>query len=134
MHVILTFSTTGIMALTGSVIASDVYAWTAVFILPVNSAINPMLYTVTSFLNKRVINYYLFHDLLSAMVVSRESRLVVAVLEFRLHVLSTLVIIPLLSNSSQLEFIINKRCSRILYSNNYSDFNTLNKHNRAYLM
>ncbi|XP_050413544.2 G-protein coupled receptor GRL101 [Patella vulgata] len=43
----------GLMALNGMVINSEVYAWTAVFILPVNSALNPFLYTVTSFIGNR---------------------------------------------------------------------------------
>ncbi|XP_055958397.1 G-protein coupled receptor GRL101-like [Patella vulgata] len=45
----------GLMTLSGTVINSEVYAWTAVFILPVNSALNPFLYTVTSFIgNKKI--------------------------------------------------------------------------------
>ena len=35
----------GLMALSGHSIPGDVYAWTAVFILPINSALNPFLYT-----------------------------------------------------------------------------------------
>ena len=42
------------MALNGHVIPGDVYAWTAVLILPINSAINPFLYTLTAVLNKQV--------------------------------------------------------------------------------
>ncbi|XP_033099551.1 uncharacterized protein LOC117103150 [Anneissia japonica] len=39
----------GILSLTRRVdIPTDVYAWTAVFILPINSAINPYLYTIAS--------------------------------------------------------------------------------------
>ncbi|XP_053380125.1 G-protein coupled receptor GRL101-like [Mercenaria mercenaria] len=38
----------GIMALSGHVISGDVYAWAAVFILPINSALNPILYTLTA--------------------------------------------------------------------------------------
>ncbi|XP_070570739.1 uncharacterized protein [Ptychodera flava] len=38
----------GILALTDTVtIPGSVYAWTAVFILPVNSAMNPILYTIS---------------------------------------------------------------------------------------
>ncbi|XP_077983118.1 uncharacterized protein LOC144437958 [Glandiceps talaboti] len=38
----------GMLALTNTVtIPGDVYAWTAVFILPVNSAANPILYTIS---------------------------------------------------------------------------------------
>ena len=32
----------------GFAIPNDVYAWTAVFILPINSAINPFLYTISA--------------------------------------------------------------------------------------
>ncbi|XP_069141896.1 G-protein coupled receptor GRL101-like [Argopecten irradians] len=35
----------GILAFSGNRISSEVYAWTAVFILPINSALNPILYT-----------------------------------------------------------------------------------------
>ncbi|XP_045187782.2 G-protein coupled receptor GRL101-like [Mercenaria mercenaria] len=38
----------GVTALSGHVISGDVYAWAAVFILPVNSALNPILYTLTA--------------------------------------------------------------------------------------
>ncbi|XP_053378714.1 G-protein coupled receptor GRL101-like [Mercenaria mercenaria] len=43
----------GMMALCGRVIPGEVYAWTAVFILPVNSALNPVLYTLTTILGKK---------------------------------------------------------------------------------
>ncbi|XP_053396296.1 uncharacterized protein LOC123555101 isoform X2 [Mercenaria mercenaria] len=43
----------GTMALSGHVIPGEVYAWTAVFILPVNSALNPVLYTLTAILGKK---------------------------------------------------------------------------------
>ncbi|XP_053400492.1 uncharacterized protein LOC123556838 [Mercenaria mercenaria] len=46
----------GLMALTGHVISGDVYAWTAVFILPINSALNPVLYTLSAILGKQSIN------------------------------------------------------------------------------
>ncbi|XP_060588098.1 G-protein coupled receptor GRL101-like [Ruditapes philippinarum] len=46
----------GIMALNGHVISGDVYAWSAVFILPINSALNPILYTVTAILGKSKFN------------------------------------------------------------------------------
>jgi hypothetical protein len=42
------------MAMSGKVISGDVYAWTAVFVLPVNSALNPVLYTLTAILGKKV--------------------------------------------------------------------------------
>ena len=35
-------------ALNGTVISGDVYAWVIVFVLPINSAINPILYTFSS--------------------------------------------------------------------------------------
>ncbi|XP_033745630.1 uncharacterized protein LOC117331144 [Pecten maximus] len=35
----------GLLAFSGYRISSEVYAWTAVFILPINSALNPVLYT-----------------------------------------------------------------------------------------
>ncbi|XP_063417889.1 G-protein coupled receptor GRL101-like [Mytilus trossulus] len=38
----------GLMALRGYSIPAEVYAWTAVFILPINSALNPFLYTFAS--------------------------------------------------------------------------------------
>jgi hypothetical protein len=42
------------LALTGHVISGDVYAWAAVFILPVNSALNPILYTLTAIIGGKV--------------------------------------------------------------------------------
>ena len=44
----------GIMALTGTEISGDVYAWTAVFVLPINSALNPFLYTLSAIIGKKV--------------------------------------------------------------------------------
>ena len=50
----------GLMALNGYVISGEVYAWAAVLILPINSALNPFLYTLSAVLNKRVrIHIYL---------------------------------------------------------------------------
>ncbi|XP_053379720.1 uncharacterized protein LOC123526988 isoform X2 [Mercenaria mercenaria] len=49
----------GMMAMSGYVIPGEVYAWTAVFILPINSALNPVLYTLTAFLGKRVIVHFM---------------------------------------------------------------------------
>ncbi|XP_053389711.1 uncharacterized protein LOC123562081 [Mercenaria mercenaria] len=46
----------GIMALNGHPISGDVYAWTAVFILPINSALNPILYTLTAIIGKKSFN------------------------------------------------------------------------------
>ncbi|XP_060587113.1 G-protein coupled receptor GRL101-like [Ruditapes philippinarum] len=46
----------GIMALNGYVISGNIYAWTAVFILPINSALNPVLYTLTALLGNTKFN------------------------------------------------------------------------------
>ncbi|XP_060595926.1 G-protein coupled receptor GRL101-like [Ruditapes philippinarum] len=46
----------GMLALTGHVISGDVYAWAAVFILPVNSALNPILYTLTAIIGGKQFN------------------------------------------------------------------------------
>ncbi|XP_048236709.1 G-protein coupled receptor GRL101-like [Haliotis rufescens] len=43
----------GIVALSGTSIQGEVYAWTAVFILPINSALNPILYTLPSITRQR---------------------------------------------------------------------------------
>lgn len=48
------------MAMSGRVIPGDVYAWAAVFILPVNSALNPLLYTLTAILGKKVNRVYTY--------------------------------------------------------------------------
>ena len=42
----------GLMALNEHVIPGEVYAWTAVFILPINSALNPFLYTFSAVYRK----------------------------------------------------------------------------------
>ncbi|GFT36723.1 relaxin receptor 1 [Trichonephila clavipes] len=42
-----------VIAMTGVPIQEDLYAWVAVFLLPVNSAINPILYTLTTKLFKQ---------------------------------------------------------------------------------
>ncbi|KAH9525208.1 Relaxin receptor 1 [Bulinus truncatus] len=42
-----------IMALGGVTISENLYAWVIVFVLPVNSALNPMLYTLTTKLFKK---------------------------------------------------------------------------------
>ncbi|XP_045194790.2 G-protein coupled receptor GRL101-like [Mercenaria mercenaria] len=44
----------GMMAMSGHAISGDVYAWAAVFILPVNSALNPVLYTLPAILGKKI--------------------------------------------------------------------------------
>ncbi|XP_033746496.1 G-protein coupled receptor GRL101-like [Pecten maximus] len=43
----------GLMALSGEMIPASTYAWTAVFILPINSALNPVIYTFTGILKKK---------------------------------------------------------------------------------
>ncbi|XP_052087445.1 G-protein coupled receptor GRL101-like [Mytilus californianus] len=43
----------GLMALRGHSIPAEVYSWTAVFILPINSALNPFLYTFASIRGNR---------------------------------------------------------------------------------
>ena len=40
-------------ALEGAVITGEVYAWVVVFLLPVNSAINPLLYTISAIKTSR---------------------------------------------------------------------------------
>ncbi|ESO84263.1 hypothetical protein LOTGIDRAFT_108234, partial [Lottia gigantea] len=42
-----------VVALSGVKISGDLYAWVVVFILPVNSALNPLLYTLTTKLFKQ---------------------------------------------------------------------------------
>ncbi len=39
---------TGVAALSGTSITGEVYTWVVVFLLPVNSAINPVLYTIST--------------------------------------------------------------------------------------
>ena len=39
----------GVLAMSGIMIPGEIYAWTVVFLLPVNSALNPVLYTLSSF-------------------------------------------------------------------------------------
>ena len=36
------------------VISEEVYSWTAVVVLPINSALNPFLYTLTAIMKKKV--------------------------------------------------------------------------------
>ncbi|XP_067674003.1 G-protein coupled receptor GRL101-like [Haliotis asinina] len=38
----------GLVAMSGHVIGGEVYAWVAVFVLPINSALNPVVYTLSS--------------------------------------------------------------------------------------
>ncbi|XP_060607609.1 G-protein coupled receptor GRL101-like [Ruditapes philippinarum] len=46
----------GILSLNGYTISGDVYAFTAVFILPFNSALNPFLYTLSAIIGKKSFN------------------------------------------------------------------------------
>ncbi|XP_060586486.1 uncharacterized protein LOC132742176 [Ruditapes philippinarum] len=46
----------GIMTLHGYSIPGEVYAWTAVLVLPINSAINPFLYTLMAIISKKSFN------------------------------------------------------------------------------
>ncbi|XP_045167750.2 G-protein coupled receptor GRL101-like [Mercenaria mercenaria] len=48
--------TMGILALSGHTIPGEVYAWTAVFVLPINSALNPFMYTLTAIYNRQNFN------------------------------------------------------------------------------
>ena len=45
---------TGLLSLAGHVFDSEVYSWVAVFVLPVNAAINPFLYTFSNALSEQV--------------------------------------------------------------------------------
>ena len=47
------------MALNGHEISGDVYAWAAVFILPINSALNPILYTLSAIVGQKVSSFLL---------------------------------------------------------------------------
>jgi hypothetical protein len=60
MSKVLLFLFSGILALNGFPIPSDVYAWSVVFILPINSALNPFLYTVTAIIGKKVKQWVAF--------------------------------------------------------------------------
>ncbi|XP_060581191.1 uncharacterized protein LOC132737848 [Ruditapes philippinarum] len=42
----------GILSMNGYIIPGEVYAWTAVLILPINSALNPFMYTLSAVLGK----------------------------------------------------------------------------------
>ena len=44
----------GILVMTDHVIPGDVYAWIAVVVLPINSALNPFLYTCSAIFGKKV--------------------------------------------------------------------------------
>ncbi|XP_021357366.1 uncharacterized protein LOC110452930 isoform X2 [Mizuhopecten yessoensis] len=43
----------GVLAKCGIKISDDAYAWVMVFVLPINAAVNPFLYTVTAIWRKR---------------------------------------------------------------------------------
>ncbi|XP_060076827.1 G-protein coupled receptor GRL101-like [Ylistrum balloti] len=49
----------GLLARCGIPISNEAYAWVIVFVLPINAAVNPFLYTVTSFLRKRQREQYI---------------------------------------------------------------------------
>jgi hypothetical protein len=42
----------GLLSLLGREISNDVYAWTTVIVLPINSAANPLLYTIPVIMDK----------------------------------------------------------------------------------
>ena len=48
----------GVAAMAGARIPGEVYAWVVVFLLPVNSAINPVLYTISSIRLMKVNNIW----------------------------------------------------------------------------
>lgn len=41
----------------GVIIPQDLYAWLAIFVLPINSALNPVLYTLTTTIFKKQVRY-----------------------------------------------------------------------------
>ena len=47
-------SMTGVLAMENYEIPGEVYAWTAVLILPINSALNPFLYTLSAIIASKV--------------------------------------------------------------------------------
>nr|ADC34816.1 putative relaxin-like receptor [Drosophila melanogaster] len=60
-------------ALSGCEISPDLYAWLAVLVLPVNSALNPVLYTLTTAAFKQQLRRYC-HTLPSCSLVNNETR------------------------------------------------------------
>ncbi|VDH93935.1 Hypothetical predicted protein [Mytilus galloprovincialis] len=42
----------GVLAMTGQVFPSEVYSWVAVFVMPINAALNPLLYTYSTIKQK----------------------------------------------------------------------------------
>ena len=45
---------TGVISMSGHLFPFDVYAWVAVFVIPVNAALNPFLYTFNNIKKKSV--------------------------------------------------------------------------------
>ncbi|XP_017052214.1 relaxin receptor 2 isoform X1 [Drosophila ficusphila] len=62
-----------VAALSGCEISPDLYAWLAVLVLPVNSALNPVLYTLTTAAFKQQLRRYC-HTLPSCSLVNNETR------------------------------------------------------------
>ena len=54
--VLLSFA--GMVANDGHEISGEAYAWTTVFLLTVNSALNPFLYTLSAVIAKKVVHLY----------------------------------------------------------------------------
>ena len=48
MYHVSVFVLIGVMSLGGYPVPGEVYAWIIVFVLPVNSALNPLLYTIAA--------------------------------------------------------------------------------------
>lgn len=47
------------MALTGTEIPIGIYSWIAIVVFPINSAVNPILYTLSARVQKKVKTYML---------------------------------------------------------------------------
>ncbi|XP_053380266.1 G-protein coupled receptor GRL101-like [Mercenaria mercenaria] len=73
----------GLLSVNGYTIPGEVYAWTAVLILPINSAINPFLYTVTAIINNKVNSIFPFCNSFQLESLS-------SVMKFVLHVIYSL--------------------------------------------
>ncbi|XP_061170411.1 G-protein coupled receptor GRL101-like [Saccostrea echinata] len=56
----LPIGTIGMLTFFGIEVQPDVYAWMIVVVLPINSAINPILYTLTAFIRNKVMSHNLF--------------------------------------------------------------------------
>ncbi|XP_060587650.1 G-protein coupled receptor GRL101-like, partial [Ruditapes philippinarum] len=99
----------GILALNGFPIPGDVYAWSAVFILPINSALNPFLYTVTAIIGKKSFNPSL--DEQSRTVVQREiGTAILEYQEFSSSVRMKRELVPVGTMRSIQELLDDKRC------------------------